>query len=116
MEGVGLEDVAHGGGRTAPTGEGLVAGATLGAVVPPSWQWAGIVGCSIPAHQVPLPGPANLTCHWSYPPPARGHFCVSSHWERRWSERCSSVKEEGLAGTCPMQTRNPNPGDHCKQG
>lgn len=70
----------------------------------------------IPPHHVPLPGPASLTCHWPYLPPARGHFCASSHWVPLWSERCSSAKEEGLAGTCPVQTPNPNPGGPASQG
>ena len=69
----------------------------------------------IPPHQVPLPGPANLTCHRPYLPPARGRFCASSHWVPRWSERCSSVKEEGPAGTCPVQTPNPSPGGPASQ-
>lgn len=64
MERVGLEDGAPCGGRTAPMGEGLGASATLGAVVPPSWQWAGTAGCS---HPTPT-GPLARTCKPRLPP------------------------------------------------
>lgn len=74
------------------------------------------VGRHIPPHQVPLPGPAHLACHQPYLPPARGCFCASSRWVRHWSERCSSVKEEGPAGTCLVQTPNPSPSGPPSQG
>ena len=62
MEGVGLEDGAPCGGRTAPMG-GLGASTTLGAVVPPSWQWSG-TSRPIPPH----PGPLARTCKPRLPP------------------------------------------------
>lgn len=72
----------------------------------------------LPPHppQLPSSGPANLACHQSYPPPAREHFCASSHWAPRCSERCSSAKEEQPAGTCPVPTPTPNPGGPASQG
>lgn len=59
MEGVGLEDGAPSGGRTAPMGEGLGAGGTLGAAM----HRAG----SGQAHSTP-PGPLARTCTPRLPP------------------------------------------------
>lgn len=77
MEGVGLEVGAPCGGRTAPTGEGLGASTTLGAVMPPSWQQAGTAGCSHPTPPCPLARTCKPHLPLALPASCQGTFlCV----------------------------------------